>query len=94
MAMALTKRMMAEQVSAATGLCVSECLIYIEDTLELIKQALERGETVKITNFGTFKILNKKEREGRNLKTGETVTIKSRKVVSFAPSPGLRSRLK
>ena len=58
-----------------------------------IKQSLKNNEDVKISGFGSFKILNKKERPGRNPKTGEPVTISARKVVTFKASQKLRKRI-
>ena len=54
----------------------------------------EKGEEVKLTSFGTFKIRNKKERIGRNPKTGIEAKISSRKVVTFKPSRHVKEKIK
>jgi integration host factor subunit alpha len=54
---------------------------------------LEKGETLKITGFGNFVVLNKKSRPGRNPKTGERFKITPRKVISFRASPVLKQVL-
>ncbi len=60
---------------------------------EEILQCFEKGEEVKLTSFGTFKIRNKKERVGRNPKTGVEAKISSRKVVTFKPSSHIKDKI-
>lgn len=59
----------------------------------MIRERLENGEDIKIPGFGNFLVLEKRERVGRNPKTGEEIAIKARKVVAFKPSNILRSRV-
>lgn len=68
----------------------SKCYDYIDLVFDLIKQGLAEGEDVKISRFGKFSVRRKKERQGRNPKTGEPVTISKRRVVTFQVSPMLR----
>ena len=56
--------------------------------------ALEKGQPVKISGLGSFRLRNKKERPGRNPKTGVTTVVSSRNVVLFQASQKLKSRLK
>lgn len=65
----------------------------VENFFEEICQALEQGEEVKLPGIGNFNILHKKARPGRNPKTGEPVTIKSRRVVSYLPSNKLKTKV-
>ncbi len=60
--------------------------------LERISGALEAGESVKISGFGTFSVRQKGRRVGRNPKTGEEVPILPRRVLVFRPSHVLKSR--
>ena len=60
-------------------------------TLELIGAALEHEEEVKLARFGNFVVRSKSAREGRNPKTGEEAPIAARRVVTFRPSPMLKS---
>ena len=62
--------------------------------LEIIKETLEKGETVKISGFGNFVIRKKRARPGRNPKTGEKATITPRKVLTFYAGSVLRRALK
>jgi len=58
--------------------------------LELMQDALVDGETVKLSRFGNFNVRAKRQRVGRNPKTGEEVPITPRRVVTFRPSQMLR----
>jgi len=60
-----------------------------EMALEEIAAALERGESVKLRSFGLFAVRSKRERIGRNPRTGVEVPIKARRVLTFKPSPVL-----
>jgi len=62
----------------------------LEKTLEEIRKALVAENKVKISSFGTFYILHKKERSGRNPRTGEDAKISSRRVISFRASPDFK----
>ena len=70
------------------------------DTVELVdamfgvmKDALESGESIKVSGFGKFVVREKNERRGRNPRTGEELTIPARRVVTFKPSTILRENL-
>lgn len=63
----------------------------LELLLEEMKQALERGEEVKISNFGCWRTRDKRARLGRNPNTGEAVEIASRRVITFHPSNTFRN---
>jgi DNA-binding protein HU-beta len=65
----------------------------LDAVLTHIAAALERGEKVDIRGFGAFQVIEKKERQGRNPKTGETLTIAAKKVASFKPSKDLAERV-
>jgi integration host factor subunit alpha len=62
----------------------------VEATLDVLKEALQKGERVQIVGFGSFIVRPKKERVGRNPKTGEEIIIAPRKVMTFKPSKILR----
>ena len=71
-------------IDAVTNQEASEVL---EKTLEEIGKALSDGQSVKIPSFGTFAVLQKKERPGRNPRTGKDAKISARRVISFKASP-------
>jgi len=64
-----------------------------EIALEEISDALVRGESVKLRSFGLFSIRSKRERIGRNPRTGVEVPITPRRVLTFKPSPVLTASL-
>jgi integration host factor subunit alpha len=68
------------------GIPKKEAVDIVEIVLDTIKQTLQKGETVKIAGFGNFVVRSKRERKGRNPKTGEEIGITPRKVVTFKPS--------
>jgi len=58
----------------------------VEAVIDAIKEALEKGEDVKLVGFGTFRVVETKPRKGRNPRTGEVVEIPSKKRVRFQQS--------
>ena len=89
----ITKLDLVNHLHDTLGLNKVESKELVEAFFQEIKQSLKNNEDVKISGFGNFKILNKKERPGRNPKTGEPVTISARKVVTFKASQKLRKRI-
>lgn len=89
----LTRADLAEAVHNSIGLSRAECAAMIESMLRHMSDSLSRGESVKITGFGTFTVRHKNDRVGRNPKTGIEVPIPARKVISFRPSLGVRARM-
>ena len=65
----------------------------IDDFFETIILGIIKSNKIKISSFGTFSILNKKERMGRNPKTGVQAKIFSRKVVKFKPSLSFKKKI-
>jgi integration host factor subunit alpha len=82
----MTKGDIATEVHERNGLSRTEAAAMVELVIETIKAHLAEGEAVKIAGFGTFLVRKKRERKGRNLKTGEEIPIAPRKVVTFRPS--------
>jgi integration host factor subunit alpha len=89
----LTRAHLAEAIYANVGLSRNESAALLEAVLERISAALEAGEAVKISAFGTFLVRQKGQRIGRNPKTGVEVPILPRKVLSFRPSQVLKARI-
>jgi integration host factor subunit alpha len=65
----------------------------LDGFFEEVSEALARGEPVKLRSFGTFKVRSKRERVGRNPKTGQEAPIAPRKVLTFKASPLLVARM-
>lgn len=89
----VTRAQLAEAIYTNVGLSRNESAALLETVLERISAALEAGEPVKISAFGTFLVRQKGQRIGRNPKTGVEVPILPRKVLSFRPSQVLKSRI-
>lgn len=89
----VTRAQLAEAVYAHVGLSRNESAALLETVLERMSAALEAGEAVKISAFGTFLVRQKGQRVGRNPKTGVEVPILPRKVLSFRPSQVLKARI-
>jgi integration host factor subunit alpha len=91
--MALTKAALAERLFEELGLNKREAKEIVEVFFEEIRQALESNEQVKLSGFGNFDLRIKKERPGRNPKTGEEIPISARQVVTFRPGQKLKARV-
>lgn len=91
--MALTKADMAEMLFEELGLNKREAKDLVETFFEQIRVALENGEQVKLSGFGNFDLRQKKQRPGRNPKTGEEIPITARRVVTFRPGQKLRAKV-
>jgi len=89
----VTRQDLAEAVYREIGLSRTESSALVESVIDHIADSLEKGEHVKLAGFGTFSLRDKKERIGRNPKTGEEVPITSRRVLVFKPSQVLRERV-
>ena len=82
----LTRADLSNAVYREIGLSLSESTQMVDAVLEEVSAALAAGEQVKLSSFGTFKLRRKKERVGRNPKTGVEVPITPRTVLSFNAS--------
>ncbi len=91
--MALTKADMAEHLFEELGLNKREAKEMVEMFFEEIRQALEDGRQVKLSGFGNFDLREKRQRPGRNPKTGEEIPISARRVVTFRPGQKLKARV-
>jgi integration host factor subunit alpha len=89
----LTRMDLADAVHARVGLSRNESAQLVETVLTEISDALVRGETVKISSFGTFSVREKAARVGRNPKTGEEVPIHPRRVLTFRSSHLMKDRV-
>ena len=89
----VTRAQLTEVVYQEVGLSRNESANLVETVLEEICTALERGDVVKISSFGSFSVREKGERVGRNPKTGEEVPISPRRVLVFRPSHVLKGRI-
>ncbi len=84
--MTVTKADLANTLYEQLGLNKREAKEFIELFFEQIRDALEKGESVKLSGFGGFSVRNKRSRPGRNPKTGQAVAVSARRVVTYRAS--------
>tara|TARA_B100002051_G_C16657891_1_gene597517 strand:- start:152 stop:448 length:297 start_codon:yes stop_codon:yes gene_type:complete len=89
----INKKNVLKEIYSDLGIPIAFSRKLIDSILEIIVEDLNKNNKVKISGFGTFKIINKKSREGRNPKSKELFLIKPRKVVSFYPSKEVRKKI-
>lgn len=90
---ALTKADLAEKLYEELGLNKREAKEMVEIFFDEIRACLEQNEHVKLSGFGNFDLRNKRQRPGRNPKTGEEIPITARRVVTFRPGQKLKQRV-
>ena len=91
--MAITKADLAQNLVDKLGFNKYESDELIKLLFEEIVRNLEQGIDVKISSFGNFMLRDKRQRSGRNPKTGEPAIISARRVVVFRPGQKLKSRI-
>ena len=89
----MTKAEIAQSVHDRVGLSKKESGQIVESVLDIIRQTLTQGEDVKLSGFGHFMVREKHARRGRNPKTGDEITISSRRVVTFRASHLLKQKI-
>ena len=89
----VTRAQLSEAVYQEVGLSRNESADLVGGVLNEISDTLVRGESVKISSFGSFSVRQKGERKGRNPKTGEEVPIKPRRVLVFRASNVLKQKI-
>jgi len=89
----MTKADLVESVYERVGFSKKEAARMVDMVFELMKEALEKGEMVKISGFGNFKVREKRARKGRNPQTGEVIEIAPRRVLTFRPSQTFKKLL-
>ena len=91
--MSLTKAAMAEGLFNEMGLNKKEARELVDSFFQELEASLAAGEQVRLSGFGNFDLRDKKERPGRNPKTGEEIPISARRVVTFRAGQKLRARV-
>ena len=91
--MALTKAELAENLFKVLGINKREAKDLVEIFFEEIRTLLEQGHQIRLSGFGNFNLRDKRERPGRNPKTGKDVPITARRVVTFRAGQKLKARV-
>ena len=91
--MTVTKMELANTLFDELGLNKREAKEFVELFFEEIRSALENGDNVKFSGFGSFSVRDKPQRPGRNPKTGEEVPVSARRVVTYKASQKIKDRV-
>ena len=90
----MNKAELVKVISDKTGVTKKDAGNILNAVIESIKDALSNGEKVTLVGFGTFQVIEKKSRKGRNPQTGEELQIPAKKVPKFVPGKALREKVK
>jgi len=90
----VNKAELVEEVVNETGLTRRTAREAVNTVTSVITDALARGEIVTLVGFGTFKVMERKARTGRNPQTGQTIQIPAKKAPKFRPGKGLREKVR
>jgi integration host factor subunit alpha len=91
--MTMTRKELSAMLGEKSLFSPSKCAGFVDMVFEIMAEALEKGEKIKIHGFGNFTVRGKRARRGRNPQTGERMEISARRVVTFMPSLLLRKSL-
>lgn len=91
--MSLTRATLVDELSETVGLSRREAKEMVEAFFDEIAAALERGQSVKLSSFGNFRLRDKASRPGRNPKTGQEIPVSARRVVLFHASVRLKTKI-
>jgi DNA-binding protein HU-beta len=89
-----TKAEFVDQVAAKSGLSKKDAGAAVDAVISSIEESLQAGNEVSFTGFGKFHVANRGAREGRNPRTGETMTIAASRVPRFTAGSGLKKAVK
>lgn len=90
----MNKKELIKAVVETTGLPKKDVTTTVDSVFEQITSALSKGQEVKISGFGTFKVKERAERKARNIHTGEEIVVPPSKTASFKPAKVLKESLK
>ena len=89
----MNKTELITETAVKTGLTKKDTEKALNAAIELITAELQKGETVKLAGFGNFVVKERAERQSRNPRTGEPVTVPASKAVQFRPAKALKESL-
>lgn len=87
----MNKQQLINEIARKAKLSKSQANQILNTTFDVIKSSLKKQQRVQLIGFGTFLVRQRKARQGRNPRTGETIQIKARKVAAFSPSSQLKN---
>jgi DNA-binding protein HU-beta len=90
----MTKAEIVARINEKTGIEKAYALMMIESIMEIIKERLTNGESVYLRHFGTFHVITRREKLGRNISKGTSVVIPEHKIPHFKPSKTFMNMIK
>ena len=90
----MTKAELIARAAEKAGVSKKQADRCLKAFIEVITDALQKGEKIALPGFGIFQVKERSERKGRNPRTGEIITIPARKVVAFKPAKQLKELIK
>jgi DNA-binding protein HU-beta len=90
----MTKTELIDKIASGTGLSKADSTRALDSTLTAIKAALKKGQKVTLVGFGTFSVVKRKSRKGRNPRTGAVITIPAAKIPKFSAGKSLKDAVK
>jgi len=90
--MTVTKAALSGILYSELGFNKQESKEFVDNFFEELRVSLESGEPVKLSGFGSFDLRDKKERPGRNPRTGESIPVSARRVITFKPGQNLKNK--
>ena len=86
----MTKAELVEEVASQSDLTKKDAEVIVQTVLDSITESLQRGEKIELRGFGSFRIRNRLSRQGRNPKTGNSVSVPAKKVPYFKPGKEIK----
>ncbi|KPK45549.1 MAG: hypothetical protein AMK74_03095 [Nitrospira bacterium SM23_35] len=90
----MTKAELIDKVASGTGLSKADASRALDSTINAIRSALKKGQKVTLVGFGTFAVVKRKSRKGRNPRTGDIITIPASKIPKFTSGKSLKDAVK
>ena len=87
----MNKKELARELAERTDLTQNKANAVIDELVSIIQEHLKNGETIRFVGFGTFKVVERKEKKGRNPQTGEEIIIPAKRVAKFVPGKDLKN---
>ena len=90
----MTKAELIDKIASGAGLSKVDASKALDTTLNSIKGALKKGQKVTLVGFGTFSVVKRKSRKGRNPRTGDVITIPAAKIPKFTSGKALKDAVR
>jgi DNA-binding protein HU-beta len=89
----MNKKELIAKIAAKAEMSQSDVNKVVAAFVETVTEALQDGEKIALVNFGTFEVVDKKERESRNPRTGDKIKIPAKRVPRFRPGKGFKDAI-